>query len=252
MKTMMRCLVLTLALVVYSFAEVRFVEIQNLDKFQSSRYKIITHKYEGNDYKLVFDTKEDDFEDLFVATQCPTGDALVFRYEYQNERALLPKIKYPDNILDSIAMISSNFCLVKMYERAKANQLTEADKEFIQKKEEAEIAQVGGSNNPNLLDKYKSNKYEFQYMFENSKGFFVFIEPDEAKTLGIKKEILPIFSDKKEDFIVGFQCSNGYSFDLNASNYTRKKWSTQDNDSTLFDFFRFAVKQCEKTKKLIK
>lgn len=42
MKTIMRCLVLTLALAVGAFAETRMIEIPNLDKFQSSRYKTLS------------------------------------------------------------------------------------------------------------------------------------------------------------------------------------------------------------------
>ncbi|MCH5322988.1 MAG: hypothetical protein J1E31_05385 [Helicobacter sp.] len=73
MKTIMRCLVLTLALAVGAFAEYRMVEIPNLDKFQSSRYKIITDQVVGNNYKVVMDTQVDEYEDLLLAIQCPNN-----------------------------------------------------------------------------------------------------------------------------------------------------------------------------------
>lgn len=128
MKTIMRCLVLTLALAVGAFAKHRLVEIPNLDKFQSSRYKIITDQLDGNNYKVVMDTQVDEYEDLLLAIQCPNnGEAVVLKYEF-GEEILFSKAKYPDGI---VGRDIKRFCIIKIRDRAEAGNMTEADKEFI-------------------------------------------------------------------------------------------------------------------------
>lgn len=139
MKTIMRCLVLTLALAVGAFAETRMIEIPNLDKFQSSRYKTLSFalniglKSVFFNTLFVFDTKEDEYEDLAVAFQCPAGDSFVFKYGFGEEilisKADTSSLKIPQNI--SYEMYIS--CLVKTRQRAENNQLTKADDAYMRK-----------------------------------------------------------------------------------------------------------------------
>ena len=141
MKTIMRCLVLTLALAVGVFAKYRLVEIPNLDKFQSSRYKIITDQLDGNNYKVVMDTQVDEYEDLVLAIQCPNnGEAVLLKYEF-GEEVLVSKAKYPDWI---VGRDIKRFCAQKIEDRAKAGNMTEADKEFIRN----EVKYWVGEGNP--------------------------------------------------------------------------------------------------------
>ena len=136
----MRCLVLTLALAVGAFAETRMIEIPNLDKFQSSRYKTLSFAVNMPGMKsvflntlFVFDTKEDEYEDLAVAFQCPASDSFVFKYGFGEEilisKADTSSLKIPQNISENI-FIS---CLVKIGKRDKDNQLTKADDAFLRK-----------------------------------------------------------------------------------------------------------------------
>ena len=136
----MRCLVLTLALAVGAFAETRMVEIPNLDKFQSSRYKTLSFAVNIVGMKsvflntlFVFDTKEDEYEDLAVAFQCPAGDSFVFKYGFGEEilisKADTSSLKIPQNISYEMSMS----CLVKIGKRAENNQLTKADDAFLRK-----------------------------------------------------------------------------------------------------------------------
>lgn len=135
----MRCLVLTLALVVGAFAQVRFVEIQNLDKFKSSSYKTLSSAVKDpfsriiSDVLFVFDTEEDEYEDLLVAFQCPAGDSFVFKYGFGEEIRIskvdTSSLKIPQNL--SLAMINS--CEAKVFKRDENNQLTKADHAFLRK-----------------------------------------------------------------------------------------------------------------------
>lgn len=135
----MRCLVLTLALAVGAFAETRMIEIPNLDKFQSSRYKTLSFALNTGmksvffNTLFVFDTKEDEYEDLAVAFQCPAGDSFVFKYGFGEEilisKADTSSLKIPQNISENMFA----FCLAKIGKRAEDNQLTKADDAFLRK-----------------------------------------------------------------------------------------------------------------------
>lgn len=157
MKTMMRCLVLTLALAVWGFAY-KFIPV-DLSRFKSSQYEIISIPYphllesyyymkgieeKYNKIRFVINTQYDKDKDLYVGFICPSDDAYLLEYKFKNQVILFKKGYLKDIDIDtkyaqyynSYLKGTEDFCAEKFQERVKTKQTNEIDKEFLRQNQE--------------------------------------------------------------------------------------------------------------------